>query len=104
MQGKTTCEAQKGRRSEAVRALVVNIRKRWIGSHENLIRLIPFVRTLRVFDNSREVAAGEEPAPELLLSIEAGELAYPAPKNLSATPEWVKPIVAAAYRHFGLMP
>ncbi len=80
-----------------------DIRKRWIGSHENIIRLIPFVRTLRVFDNSREVAAGEEPEPELLLSIEDGELAYPGPENLSTTPGWAKPIVAAAYRHFGLM-
>lgn len=79
-----------------------DVRKRWIGSHENIIRLIPFVRTLRVSDNSREVAAGEVPEPELLLSIEAGELVYPAPENLSATPAWAKPIVAAAYKHFGL--
>lgn len=80
-----------------------DIRRRWIGSHENLIRLIPFVRTLRVFDNSREVAADQTPEPVLLLSIEAGELVYPAPENLSASPAWAKPIVAAAYRHFGLI-
>ena len=80
-----------------------DIRKRWIGSHENIIRLIPFVCTLRVFDNSREVAASEEPHPELLLSIGRGELAYPGPDALSATPQWAKPIVAAAYRHFGLV-
>ncbi len=80
-----------------------DIRKRWIGSHENIIRLIPFVRTLRVFDNSREVTAGKEPDPVLLLSIEDGELSYPGPENLSTTPEWAKPLVAAAYRHFGLM-
>ena len=61
------------------------------------------MRTLRVFDNSREAAAGEEPEPELLLSIEDGQLAYPGPEALSATPEWAKPIVAAAYRHFGLL-
>ena len=80
-----------------------DIRKRWIGSHENIIRLIPFVRTLRVFDNSREAAAGEEPEPELLLSIEDGQLAYPGPEALSDTPEWAKPVVAAAYRPFGLI-
>jgi predicted ABC-type ATPase len=80
-----------------------DIRKRWIGSHENIIRLIPFVRTLRVFDNSREAAGGDVPQPQLLLSIEDGELTYPGPGNLSATPEWAKPLVAAAYRHFGLM-
>ena len=80
-----------------------DIRKRWIGSHENIIRLIPFVRTLRVSDNSQEAGADESPKPELLLSIEAGELGYPAPEDLSATPAWAKPIVAAAYRHFGLI-
>jgi predicted ABC-type ATPase len=80
-----------------------DIRRRWIGSHENLIRLIPSARTLRVFDNSREVAAGEVPEPQLLLSIENCELTYPGPEALSTTPEWAKPIVAAAYRHGGLM-
>lgn len=79
-----------------------DIRKRWIGSHENIIRLIPCVTTLRVFDNSREVAAGEEPDPTLLLSIQDGELAFPGPEHLSATPDWAKPIVAAAYKYFGL--
>ena len=81
----------------------IDVRKRWIGSHENIIRLIPFVRTLRVFDNSRDVASSKKPEPVLLLSIEAGELAYPAPENLLATPEWAKPIIAAAYHHFGLI-
>lgn len=80
-----------------------DIRKRWVGSHENIIRLIPFVRTLRVFDNSREVDAGAEPKPGLLLSIEAGELVYPGPENLATTPAWAKPIIAATYRHFALI-
>lgn len=79
-----------------------DIRKRWIGSHENIIRLIPFVHTLRVLDNSREVAKGEEPEPTLLLSIQDGQLAFPGPEHLSSTPAWAKPIVAAAYKHFGL--
>jgi predicted ABC-type ATPase len=80
-----------------------DIRKRWIGSHENIIRLIPFVTTLRVFDNSVEVPAGETPEPALLLSIEEGELTYPDPDQLRDTPAWAKPIIAAAYKHFGLM-
>lgn len=80
-----------------------DIRKRWIGNHETIIRLIPVVRTLRVCDNSREVAANEAPEPTLLLSIEAGELVFPGPEDLAATPEWAKPIVAAAYRHCGLI-
>lgn len=81
-----------------------DIRKRWIGSHGNIIRLIPFVTTLRVFDNSVEVPAGDVPNPTLLLSIEEGELAYPDPDQLHDTPTWAKPILAAAYKHFGLMP
>lgn len=80
-----------------------DIRKRWIGSHENIIRLIPFVSTLRVFDNSDEVPADASPDPTLLLSIDDGELTSPSPDQLHDTPAWAKPIVAAAYRHFGLM-
>lgn len=80
-----------------------DIRKRWIGSHENIIRLIPFATTLRVFDNSAEVSAGGAPEPTLLLSIQDGELAYPGPAQLEGIPAWAKPIVAAAYKHFGLI-
>lgn len=80
-----------------------DIRKRWVGSHENIIRLIPFVNTLRVVDNSREAIAGKTPNPALLLSIEKGQLAYPGPDKVANTPDWAKPIVAAAYKHFGLM-
>lgn len=79
-----------------------DIRRRWIGSHENIIRLIPFVTTLRVFDNSVEAALDETPSPSLLLSIQEGELTYPGPEALATTPAWAKPIVAASYRHFGL--
>jgi len=78
------------------------IRQRWIGSHENIIRLIPHVTTLRVFDNSREVPDDETPDPTLLLSIQDSELTYPGPEELSATPIWAKPIIAAAYQYFGL--
>lgn len=79
-----------------------DIRKRWIGSHENIIRLIPHVTTLRVFDNSREVAEGMQPQPSLLLSIQDGQLAFPGPEDLGEIPAWAKPIVAATYRNFGL--
>jgi predicted ABC-type ATPase len=80
-----------------------DIRKRWIGSHTNIIRLIPFVTTLRVFDNSAEVPVGGTPEPTLLLSIENGDLTYPGPDELNDMPDWAKPIIAAAYKHFGLM-
>jgi hypothetical protein len=81
-----------------------DIRKRWIGSHENIIRLIPFVTMLRVFDNSAEVPARGTPEPKLLLAIEDRDLAFPGPDQLGETPAWAKPLVAAAYKHFGLTP
>ena len=80
-----------------------DIRKRWIGSHENIIRLIPFVTTLRVFDNAAEVPVGGAPEPTLRLSTEESELTYPDPAQLQDNPSWAKPIIAAAYKYFGLM-
>jgi predicted ABC-type ATPase len=81
-----------------------DIRRRWIGSHANLIRLIPHLTALRVYDNSieRDPAAGELPEPRLVLSIEAKRLTYPPAERLGKTPQWAKPIVFAACRHFGL--
>jgi predicted ABC-type ATPase len=80
-----------------------NVRKRWIGSHANLIRLIPHVTDLRVYDNSmeRDPAAGDLPQPRLVLAIEEKRLSYPPADRLAETPQWAKPIVLAAYRHFG---
>jgi len=81
-----------------------DIRKRWVGSHANLIRLIPHVTDLRVFDNSAEhdPANGEAPEPRLVLAIEDKRLSYPSADELAKTPQWAKPIVFAAYRHFGM--
>lgn len=81
-----------------------DIRKRWVGTHANLIRLIPHVTDLRVYDNSveRDPAAGNLPEPRLVLAIEGKCLTYPPAERLAETPQWAKPIVLAAYRHFGL--
>jgi predicted ABC-type ATPase len=56
-----------------------DVRRRWVGSHANLIRLTPYVTDLRVYDNSVECdpAAGELPEPRLLLAIEEKQLTYP---------------------------
>jgi predicted ABC-type ATPase len=80
------------------------IRKRWASSRANLIRLVPHVTDLRVCDNSveRDPAAGELPEPRLVLSIDEKRLIYPPAGRLSDTPQWAKPIVFAACRHFGL--
>lgn len=70
------------------------IRERWETSRRNIIGMLPYVTDLRVFDNSeeRQPATGEIPPPKLLLHWKAGAVVASTPD----TPEWAKPIVAAA--------
>lgn len=72
------------------------IRRRWQHSRQNLVKLLPALTELRVFDNSADAdpAAGAAPRPVLVLHLDHGEIVGPA--DLSSTPEWAKPIVAAA--------
>lgn len=72
------------------------IRERWTRSRENLIRLLPFIGHLRVYDNSAEgdPAEGRRPHPVLVLEMKHGKIT--APPDLSGTPDWAKPILAAA--------
>lgn len=74
------------------------IRRRYVSSRANLIRLLPRLASLRVYDNSAEAdpARGLEPQPALILHVERGAIL--APVDLSGTPGWAKPIVAAALR------
>jgi predicted ABC-type ATPase len=74
------------------------IRHRYERSRLNLIHLLPRLAALRVYDNSVEAdpAAGHEPKPVLVLQMERGKIAGPA--DLSQTPDWAKPIVAAALK------
>lgn len=75
-----------------------DIRRRFKHSRINLIDLLPALAALRVFDNSAEADpdAGLAPAPKLVLSVEHQRIL--APKDLWRSPEWAKPIVAAALR------
>lgn len=76
------------------------IRERWISSRTHLIRLMPLLARLQVFDNSAEAAAGEEiPDPVLLLEMAGGSVLFPEPDDaaaLKATPEWARALVQAA--------
>ena len=74
------------------------IRQRYDANRENLIRLLPKLTELKVFDNSAEVdlEAGEAPRPMFVLHWERGRII--GPPDLRATPEWAKAIVAAALR------
>lgn len=81
-----------------------DIRRRWVGSHENLIRLLPHVADLRVFDNSADAdpCEGVAPEPMLVLSIENRLLKFPrTTAQVSATPAWAKPVVYSALKQFG---
>jgi predicted ABC-type ATPase len=74
------------------------IHERWNSSRENLIRLLPHIHHLRVYDNSLEAdpARGKPPRPALLLEMKQRKITAPA--DLSGAPVWAQPIIAAAIR------
>jgi predicted ABC-type ATPase len=78
------------------------IRERWDSSRQNLIALLPRLAHLQVFDNSAEAAPGADvPFPSLVLEMKDGRVLHPRRDDLAAlqaTPDWAKPIVAAAFR------
>lgn len=73
-----------------------HILRRYERSRANLIALLPVLSSLKVFDNSADAdpAAGKTPKPWLVLHVEGVKIIGPA--DLSRTPSWAKPIVAAA--------
>lgn len=75
-----------------------DIRRRYEHSRLNLIHLLPHLTELRMYDNSAEVdpASGKAPTLQLVLQMERGKIIGPV--DLSNTPGWAKPIVAAAVR------
>lgn len=79
------------------------IQERWKASRLNLVRLLPHLARLQVFDNSAQAAPGKPiPDPVLVLETVRGHVTYPGPKDreaLNATPEWARPIVQAAFEH-----
>ena len=78
------------------------IRERWTGSRRNLIRLLPHLARLQVFDNSAEAAPGEPIRPPiLLLEMSVGKILSPdlaEPGQLAAIPDWAQPVLEAAIR------
>lgn len=75
-----------------------DIRRRWRHSRLNLVRLLPLLTELRVYDNSADgdPVEGNAPQPALVLHVDRGDIVGPA--DLSTTPQWAKPIVAAALK------
>ena len=74
------------------------IRERYDASRRNLIRLLPRLRELRVYDNSRDAdpVAGVAPEPVLIVHTERGKIVSSC--NRASTPEWAKPIFAAVLK------
>jgi predicted ABC-type ATPase len=73
-----------------------DIRRRFSHSLINLVSLLPVLTELKVYDNSAtaDPATGKAPRPVLVLHMERGRIV--GPPDLKATPQWAKPIVAAA--------
>lgn len=71
-------------------------------SREHLIKLLPHLADLEIFDNSADATPGEDlPHPTRILEMKRGLVLYPPPgdvKALKAMPHWAKPILAAAFR------
>jgi predicted ABC-type ATPase len=74
------------------------IRERYDRSRINLIELMPRLTALRVFDNSLDADphAGGVPSPALILHLAKAKILDVV--ELSKTPQWAKPLVAAAVR------
>jgi predicted ABC-type ATPase len=74
------------------------IRARYDSSRLNLIRLIPRLTELRVYDNSKEADPhmGRVPEPVLLLHLSRGRVVTSC--EFIQTPHWAKPIMTTAMR------
>jgi len=74
------------------------VRERFDASRANLVKLMPRLASLRVYDNSVDAdpRAGRRPRPVLLLHMQAGRVVAHAP--LRGIPAWARPLLAAALR------
>jgi len=74
------------------------IRERYAKSVVNLIRLMPSLAQLSVYDNSEEADphTEKEPRPLLILHFERGKIARLC--DPAQVPEWAKPIVVLALK------
>ncbi len=74
------------------------IRERYTQSRLNLIRLLPRLTELLLYDNSKEAdpRTGRTPKPGLVLRLVKGKIRETC--ELTRVPEWAKPILAAALK------
>jgi predicted ABC-type ATPase len=78
------------------------IRERWTTSRQNLIRLLPHLHRLSLWDNSQEIGpeAPSTAAPLRVLSVERGSAMIHLPKD--RIPGWAMPIIAAALQIYAV--
>lgn len=82
------------------------VRERWNASRLNLVRLLPHLSRLQVWDNSQTVEAGHDiPDPMLVLEIdEQHRVVVPDLRDVeaqAAVPAWAQPILEAAIQQQG---
>jgi predicted ABC-type ATPase len=72
--------------------------ERYHRSRVNLIRLLPALTELRLYDNSahRDPSTGARPSPRLILHVVEGKCLGGC--ELADVPRWARPIVAAAMK------
>lgn len=75
-----------------------DIERRYVRGRLNLIRLLPRLNQLLVYDNSAQANpnAPAKAGPRLLLRWVGGAITGPA--DLAPAPAWAKPIIAAAFK------
>lgn len=76
------------------------IRERYETSRKNLVRILPHLASLWLYDNSADAdpKLGGVPTPTLLLHVSRGKVvAHAAPDRI---PSWAKPVLAAALGSF----
>jgi predicted ABC-type ATPase len=75
-----------------------DIHRRYEHSRLNLIALLPLLTTLHMYDNSTDAdpSAGRSPKLKSVLHMEHRRIL--GPPGLASTPNWAKPIVAAALK------
>ena len=74
------------------------IRERYDESRANLARLLPKVAALKVYDNSYEADVDHAERPRLKLVLDFADGQVRNREQLARTPQWAKPIVAAALK------
>src|SRR5260370_2212455 len=72
-------------------------RERYTRSRENLLRLLPRLTELALYDNIEQVSEGQLPSPILLVVTIEGEAVFIP--DLSSVPDWAKPIVELALQN-----